>query len=78
LCRFQILRFNNQTLTGVMANQQRPTLSREQIIQYFERLGLPEQQHVYDVAALEPAAALKYLALLQKLHLVAIPFENLT
>jgi arylamine N-acetyltransferase len=61
-----------------MAYQQRPTLSREQNTQYFERLSLPEQQRVYDVAAFEPEAALKYLARLQTLHLVAIPFENLT
>jgi arylamine N-acetyltransferase len=58
--------------------QERPTHSREQVTKYFERLRLPEEQRVYDVAALEPEAALKFLALLQKLHLVAIPFENLT
>jgi arylamine N-acetyltransferase len=60
------------------SNQERPTLSQEQITKYLDRLSLPEEQRVYDVAKLEPQVALEYLAVLQKLHLVAIPFENLT
>ena len=60
------------------SNQQRPTFSREQITKYFDRLKLTEQSRNYDAAGLQHDAALAYLALLQKLHLVAIPFENLT
>jgi len=60
------------------SNQDRPTLLREQITKYLDRLRLPEEQRVYDVVGLEREAALEYLAVLQKLHLAAIPFENLT
>lgn len=60
------------------SDQQRPTYSPEQISAYFDRLRLPEQHRKYDVAGMEPEAALAYLSKLQRLHLIAIPFENLT
>lgn len=58
--------------------QMRPKYSADQISKYFDRLGLSEEQRVYDVAKLSPEDALRYLSLLQKQHLVHIPFENLT
>jgi arylamine N-acetyltransferase len=57
---------------------QRPRYSQEQIALYLERLQLPKEQHIYDVAELGPEDALNYLSVLQKHHLAAIPFENLT
>lgn len=57
---------------------QRPTYTREQITQYFDRIQLPQQDRKYDVSALEPADALTYLTTLQKYQLAAVPFENLT
>ncbi|KAF2116263.1 arylamine N-acetyltransferase 1 [Lophiotrema nucula] len=60
-----------------MANK-RPTYSREQVAQYYDRLNLPDEQREFDIAGLKPEDELAYLSLLQKLHLVAIPFENLT
>lgn len=58
--------------------RERPTYSRDQITKYFERLKIPEQERLYNVASETPDAALRYLTLLQKHHLVEIPFENLT
>jgi arylamine N-acetyltransferase len=60
------------------AEPPRPAYSREQIASYFERLKLPKEQHIYDVAELGPQDALGYLSLLQKHHLAEIPFENLS
>ncbi|KAF2628747.1 arylamine N-acetyltransferase 1 [Macroventuria anomochaeta] len=62
----------------MVSEQPRPTYSREQISKYFERLKLPEKDQKYDIAGLNPEDALKYLTLLQKYQLAAIPFENLT
>lgn len=56
----------------------RPTYTHSQIAKYFDRLQLPANQRIYDVASLNSDEALAYLALLQKLHLVSIPFENLS
>jgi arylamine N-acetyltransferase len=55
----------------------RPTYSHDQVTAYFERIKLPQQHRKYDVAGLKPEEALQYLTLLQKQHLVEIPFENL-
>ncbi|KAF2733433.1 arylamine N-acetyltransferase 1 [Polyplosphaeria fusca] len=60
-----------------MASNERPTFSRDQITQYFERLKLPGDRRIYAVAHLEPQDALDYLTVLQKHHLVEVPFENL-
>jgi arylamine N-acetyltransferase len=59
------------------AEPQRPTYSREQIHRYLERLQLPQEHHIYDVAGLTAEDALKHLGVLQKHHLAEIPFENL-
>lgn len=56
----------------------RPTYSKPQITKYFDRLTIPHNERVYDVKSLNPEDALSYLALLQKLHLANIPFENLS
>jgi len=56
----------------------RPTYSHDQIASYLDRLQLPPHLHQYDVANLDPPAALAYLAMLQKHHLAWIPFENLS
>nr|CBL43271.1 TPA: arylamine N-acetyltransferase 1 [Alternaria brassicicola] len=56
----------------------RAKYSPDQITKYFDRLGLPEEKRKYHVADLGPTDALDYLALLQKLQLAAIPFENIT
>jgi arylamine N-acetyltransferase len=55
-----------------------PTYTHDQITKYFDRLELPDGQRKYSVADLNDHEALEYLALLQKLHLAAIPFENLS
>lgn len=62
----------------MLPNQEQPVLSRDQLTRYFERLQVPRDTRVYDVAGLQPEETLRYLALLQKLHLVEIPFENLS
>lgn len=56
----------------------RATYTKDQITKYFARLGLPDQERNYDIAGLDPNSALEYLALLQKLQLAAVPFENIT
>ena len=56
----------------------RATYTKDQITKYFARLGLSEQKRKYDVAGLDPNDAFEYLALLQKLQLAAVPFENIT
>jgi arylamine N-acetyltransferase len=55
----------------------RATYTKDQITKYLDRLGLPEEQRKYDVLGLSPEDTLKYLTLLQKLHLATIPFENI-
>lgn len=56
----------------------RATYSTDQIEKYFERLGLPQEKRIYNVASLNAAEALEHLALLQKLQLAAVPFENIS
>lgn len=56
----------------------RPTYTKDQISQYFDRLKIPENKRQYSIADLNPEDALKYLALLQKHHMATIPFENLS
>ena len=62
----------------MISEQPRPSYTREQISKYFHRLQLPEKDQKYDVAGWSAEDVLNYLALLQKLHLARIPFENLT
>jgi len=61
-----------------MSSPERPVYTPAQIAKYFDRLKLPESERKYNVAGLDPEDALAYLALLQKYHLAAIPFENLS
>ena len=56
----------------------RTVYSVDETAKYFDRLGLPEEKRKYGVAGLSPNDALEYLTLLQKLHLAAIPFENIS
>lgn len=56
----------------------RPTYTRLQLVRYLDRLDLPEERRIYDVAPLDFDHALAYLTLLQKAHLTTIPFENLS
>ena len=51
--------------------------TRAQLEQYFDRVGLPASNRIYDVSALDPEQQLSYLALLQKHYLIKVPFENL-
>jgi arylamine N-acetyltransferase len=56
----------------------RVTFSNGQISKYFDRIQLPKEKRELEVAKLKPEDALEHLALLQKLHLASIPFENLS
>ncbi len=58
--------------------QARLKYSEPQLTKYLNRLRIPAQNRVLDVSSMEPESALRYLALLQKHHLVEIPFENLS
>lgn len=61
-----------------MSSETRPRFTDDQITEYFERLKLPSHNREYSIERLDHSSALDYLKLLQKLHLVAIPFEDLT
>jgi arylamine N-acetyltransferase len=54
-----------------------PKYTKEQVTQYYDRIGLQDALRIYEVADVSPKAALSYLRELQKHHLVSIPFENL-
>ncbi|KAJ8113118.1 hypothetical protein OPT61_g4681 [Boeremia exigua] len=62
----------------MVSEQPRPSYAKDQISKYFQRLKLPEKDQKYAVAGLNAEDTLRYLVLLQKHHLTAIPFENLT
>jgi arylamine N-acetyltransferase len=51
--------------------------SKDQVTQYYNRIGLPEALWIYDISEVSPKAALSYLRQLQKHHLVSVPFENI-
>ncbi|GAB1312330.1 N-terminal acetyltransferase [Madurella fahalii] len=51
--------------------------SREQVEAYMGRINIPAEERRYSVGSLSPKEALEYLALLQRHHLVSVPFENL-
>ena len=61
-----------------MASDQEFVFNNDQIKAYFDRIELPEEKRQYAVADENPHVQLEYLTLLQKHHLVHIPFENLT
>ena len=60
-----------------MSSDERPVFPKERVDKYFDRLGITGDR-IYSVKDLSPEKALEYLAFLQKHHLVAVPFENLT
>ncbi|KFZ24560.1 hypothetical protein V502_00961 [Pseudogymnoascus sp. VKM F-4520 (FW-2644)] len=55
-----------------------PKLTPEEVIQYYDRLHLPQEQRIFDVAPLSPESAFAHLAHLQRHHLAWVPFENLS
>lgn len=61
---------------------QRPTYSAEQLEQYFDRISLPRKYRESPIAAKRESpdseASLAFLRILQKYHLAAVPFENLS
>ncbi|OCL13817.1 arylamine N-acetyltransferase 1 [Glonium stellatum] len=61
-----------------MQTQERPVYTKVQLDRYFDRLKLPTPSRKYDVSSASAEDALEYLSVLQKHHLAAIPFENLT
>ncbi|KAF2749420.1 N-hydroxyarylamine O-acetyltransferase [Sporormia fimetaria CBS 119925] len=65
-------------MTSTSKGPQAPTISRDQVTAYFDRIKLPETERHYEIAGFDDDTALSYLQLLQKHHLVWIPFENLT
>lgn len=54
------------------------TFNSDQIARYLKRIKLDPAIHLKDASKLEPEEGLEYLKVLQKHHLVEIPFENLT
>lgn len=64
---------NLNSTPGIMV----PEYSKEEIIQYYDRISIPDALRIYDVSGLSPKAALSYLRELQKHHLVSVPFENI-
>ena len=57
---------------------QRHTYTRDELEQYFDRICMPKEKRVFDVANLPDHQRLAFLHLLQKHHLVKVPWENLT
>lgn len=55
-----------------------PPFTHDQIEQYFDRIHLKKELRNYHIDGLPPKDALAYLALLQKYHLLTVPFENLS
>lgn len=53
-------------------------LSEHQLSAYFDRVSLPMSNRVLDVTTLDDTSKLAYLNLIQKHHLVKVPWENLT
>jgi arylamine N-acetyltransferase len=60
------------------AERIRVTFTKDQLSKYFDRLKISNDKRQYDVTRLIEQDALDYLKLLQKHHLAAVPFENLT
>lgn len=58
-----------------MAKRQK--FSRDELARYFDRVCLPGSRRLYDVSALKESDKLDFLNLLQKHHLVKVPWENL-
>ena len=56
----------------------RHTFSGDELSRYFDRVCIPESKRVFDASKLSDPDKLAYLNLLQKHHLVKVPWENLT
>ncbi|RAK95280.1 arylamine N-acetyltransferase family protein [Aspergillus ibericus CBS 121593] len=60
---------------------QRPTYSPEQLVRYFDRIGLPQKYRESPVvqagAMIGGDTALEFLKVLQRYQVAAVPFENL-
>ncbi|ETS75272.1 hypothetical protein PFICI_12216 [Pestalotiopsis fici W106-1] len=56
----------------------RPRFDKSQIEAYFTRIALPDHERKYSVSDLSDDEQLRFLQLLQRHHLVTVPFENLT
>ncbi|KAI1843434.1 hypothetical protein JX265_013316 [Neoarthrinium moseri] len=56
----------------------RPRFSKTQLGQYLDRIAVPAEHRLYDVSGIADGDKFKYLSLLEKHHLIRIPFENLT
>lgn len=57
---------------------ERYKLTRDQLTEYYDHVSLPPAKRVFDVATLDDGSKLAYLNLIQKHHLVKVPWENLT
>jgi len=57
-----------------------PTYDHGQLGAYFDHIRLPPSHRIFDLKfqSLDSISTLRYLALLQKLTLVSVPFENLS
>ncbi|QDS72466.1 hypothetical protein FKW77_009801 [Venturia effusa] len=53
-------------------------LSTDQLSAYFDRICLPSANRIHHVTILDDKSKLAYLNLIQKHHLVKVPWENLT
>ena len=56
----------------------RYTYIKEELERYFDRICMPKSRRVYNVSTLSDDEKLSFLNLLQKHHLVKVPWENLT
>jgi arylamine N-acetyltransferase len=53
-------------------------LSHEQLSAYFDRVSLAPTKRIFNVTTLDDTSKLAFLNLIQKHHLVKVPWENLT
>jgi len=56
---------------------QRLRYTPDQLVRYYDRVSLPRDKRVYNVSELSDKDKLDYLSLLQKHHLVQVPWDNL-
>lgn len=56
---------------------ERTKFTEHELKRYFDRICMPESRRVYDVSKLGDSEQLAFLHLLQKHHLVKVPWENL-
>lgn len=56
----------------------RHVYNKEELDLYFDRVCVPKSRRIYDVSSISDEDRLSFLNLLQKHHLVKVPWENLT